>query len=72
MMTYLSEEFNSPQLALSLPLADKLTLAKSLKQAMLKAPKEERPNIKKKIRALFTDEEWKKLQEDKANGRNSQ
>ena len=68
-MTYLFDEsFESPQLALSLPLNERLILAKSLKNAMEKAPKEERPAIKKRIRSLFTDKEWQKLKDDKANG----
>lgn len=53
--------YRSNQLALSLPLEDKLILAKSMKKAMLEAPVEEQPKIKQKIRALFTEIEWKQL-----------
>ena len=55
------ETYRSNQLALSLPLEDKLILAKSMKKAMLEAPLEEQPKIKQRIRDLFTDEEWKQL-----------
>lgn len=55
------ETYRSNQLALSLPLEDKLILAKSMKKAMLEAPIEEQPKIKQRIRDLFTDEEWKQL-----------
>lgn len=55
------ETYHSNQLALSLPLEDKLILAKSMKKAMLEAPIEEQPKIKQRIRDLFTDEEWKQL-----------
>ena len=57
------ETYLSNQLALSLPLEDKLVLAKSMKKAMLEAPLEEQPKIKQRIRDLFTDEEWKQLKD---------
>ena len=57
------ETYRSNQLALSLPLEDKLILAKSMKKAMLEAPIEEQPKIKQRIRDLFTDEEWKQLKD---------
>lgn len=59
------ETYRSNQLALSLPLEDKLILAKSMKKAMLEAPIEEQPKIKQRIRDLFTDEEWKQLKQQK-------
>lgn len=58
--------YHSNQLALSLSLEDKLILAKSMKKAMLEAPIEEQPKIKQKIRALFTEAEWKQLKQQKS------
>lgn len=68
-MTYRSdEEVTVNQLALSIPLEERVEFAKKIKAEMLTQPKNKHSHYKKKMRELFTDEEWKSLFEAK-NGK---
>ena len=70
-MTYPSDDnpVKVNQLALSIPLDERVAYEKKIKEEMLTKPKSDHKHYKRKIRELFSDEEWKSLYEVKKNGR---